>query len=351
MPNFSFPCFPRRRHHRVPARPTPTTASFPLFTRFPVELQLAIWAFAAASEPQPEVCLLWPQNAVASRRRPYIPSLPLLVDTAWPAVAHVCRAAREAAFTSGAVQLRYSPTARCAVPYRRFIPAIDTLYTTRLQTFEMLCFLMQPEQDQLARDLRHLAVEMSGMRFDGRIALFIQRKASCLRTLSVVFPGTVDIQSPHVEFALPERRCVLRDVSDSALDRCMLIGGDPRPPPEIPLVSFRKYLVKQRERMDHFAHVHLSGINETDGMARSAQGDYFSGLEIKAQTFVEYSRDKDGREQWVEVCRDRLLPRGDLRVWPPRVPLGGRKNPEEYRVLDDDRGWHLREPAPYDPID
>lgn len=77
-------------------------ASFPQFSRLPVELQLAIWELAVA-DPQPEVCIAWPMNIDAEASiPPEEPALPFTVDTAWP-----------------------------AVPYRRFIPAIDTLYCGR----------------------------------------------------------------------------------------------------------------------------------------------------------------------------------------------------------------------------
>ncbi len=347
MFNFGSPCFPCLRRRAGAPSPAPPAVSFPFFTRFPVELQLAIWAFAAALDPQPEVCLVWPQDSDCNPRKPYVPSLPLLVDTAWPAVAHVCRAARDAALTSGAVQLRYSPTARCAVPYRRFIPAIDTLYVTRLQTFEMLTFLLENERGEISRALRHLAVEMSGAgTFYGRVGTFIKRRASNLHTLSVVFPGTMDLRSSAVQFAMPERRCRLQDVPDAALDQHMLLEEFSPVQRETTSMSFREFLEKHRISLNAYAHhvPHLDALCE-DGRAWSAKnGGSFSGLEIKAQTFVEYSRAEDGREQWVEVCRDRLLSyEGYERPFPPSAPLGERKNPEEYRVLDDDRGWHLNE--------
>ena len=103
-------------------------ASFLQFSRLPIELQLAIWELAVP-DPEPEVCIVWPMNIDDEASiPPEEPALPFTVDTAWPAVAHVCHAAREAVLAPGAVRLRHSPAAGIAVPYRRFIPAIDTLY-------------------------------------------------------------------------------------------------------------------------------------------------------------------------------------------------------------------------------
>lgn len=122
-------------------------ASFPLFPCFPVEIQLAVWAFAALLDPEPEVCLVWPVYLACYTgpgRRADDPVLPFIVDTDWPAVVHVCRVAREAAFKSGAVQLRHSPLAGFAVPYRHFMPAIDTLYCGRFQYVALCCFAAGP---------------------------------------------------------------------------------------------------------------------------------------------------------------------------------------------------------------
>ncbi|GAB1309947.1 hypothetical protein MFIFM68171_00157 [Madurella fahalii] len=53
------------------------------------------------------------------------------------------------------------------------------------------------------------------------------------------------------------------------------------------------------------------------------------------------------RARWVEVCKDRLLGGDELEddaaPEPRRIPVTDRKNPEEYRVLDDDSGWYSTE--------
>ena len=137
------PCnLPEPEHHQNFAM-----ESFSLFCHFPGELQLAIWEFAAIQPdiPEPEVCLAWPLNIEYDSRPPEDPVLPFTVDTAWPGVAHACRASREA-FLASSRAVRYSPAAGFAVPYRRFIPAIDTLYLGQAQISAVLRFLSRPEK-------------------------------------------------------------------------------------------------------------------------------------------------------------------------------------------------------------
>ncbi len=313
-------------------------ASFPLFSRFPVEIQLVIWEFAAALDPEPEVCVAWPLLIEQYTRPPEEPALPFLVDTAWPAVVHVCRVAREAALKSGAVQLRYSPVAGFAVPYRHFIPAIDTLYWGKFQTGAMRLFLYRPENASLARDLRHLSIDLSGWSPAFEVAKLIRRKLVDLRTLSMVFPATANVPETLLPFLPPARRCRLRTMSDKALDeitmaRAPLLRAEESGP--LPL-SLRTYIDKQRENFGR--HVREFSVQGPEGTAWSTRDDSFSGLEITAQTFVEYRRTGD-QEQWVETCQDRLVPRPGQGTTAPRpryIWPEDRKRPEEYRVLDDD---------------
>ncbi len=288
-------------------------ATFPLFPRFPVELQLAIWLHAAILDPEPEVCIVWPLFILYDPVSPEEPALPFTVDTAWPAVAHVCRAARDVVFSSRGIPLRHSPTAGFAVPYRHFIPAIDTLYVGRHQAravFEK--FFARSENAALARKLRHVAVEVSGG-LPEQLAALVRNSAVDLRTISIVFTGTRD-SSPSIvrSFLPPARRCRLREIDGEALDRIQL----------------------------------RNAWSDVDGGG-------FAGVELEAQTFVEYhvSHGDNGvkKEQWIEVCEDRLLnvigsaTREDEVEWAPyprRIAAADRKNPNEYRVLDDDTKWY-----------
>ncbi|KAK4118092.1 hypothetical protein N657DRAFT_651655 [Parathielavia appendiculata] len=317
--------------------------SFPLFCNFPVELQLAIWALALP-DPEPEVCIAWPLQIMEFPIAEEEPALPFVVDTAWPAIAHVCRTARQAALTSGGLRLRYSPNAGFAVPYRHFIPAIDTLYWGRDQAGAMYRFLFKPEVASFARDLRHIAVEVTGTYPHDQLADIMRLRAVFLRTLSFVLPNTLGNHSTTAAFLPPARRCKLRDISSSSWDKIKFAKVTFLRPHERVPMPLREYLAKRRRDMEE--SVHNLAVVGAEGTAWSTRDGSFSGVEIKAQTFVEYKTtgfENNRQEQWVEVCQDRLLGGFELQdaaaPHPRRIPVAKRKNPEEYRVLDDDSAW------------
>ena len=230
-------------------------ASFPLFAQFPMELQLAIWAYAAVPDPEPEVCLVWPLYIEQYSNPPEAPALPFVVDTAWPAAAHVCRAARAAVFASGSLRLRHSPTAGFAVPYRLFIPEIDTLYLGRYQAGAVLeKFCNRPENAGFVESLRHLAIEVSAAEMlRSNLASLIRQRAVCVRTFSI---GLASSTVPEARSCLPSvlppgRRCRLRDISGDALDsidvRDVWISGKQ---PDRESMLLPQYLDRIREGMD-----------------------------------------------------------------------------------------------------
>ncbi len=315
-------------------------ASFPLFPSFPVEIQLAVWAFAAVPDPEPEVCLVWPLRLDKFARPPEEPVLPFIVDTAWPAVAHVCRAAREVALKSGAVRLRHSSLAGFAVPYRHFIPAIDTLFWGRSQYHTMCIFLNRPENAHIARDLRHLALDASAFSPASEVAELIRKKAIYLQTLRIVVPGTTDLKNDAVSFIPPARRCRLRNISDHALDEVKIVYVSGLREGETHPMPLRKFLDYQRASLDY--SVRIRSVRGDEGTAWSTRDDAFSGLEITAQTFVEY-RYESNQVQWIEVCKDRLLNVAGASSWPRRILQADLKNPEVYRGVDDDSGLYTME--------
>ncbi|KAK4099394.1 hypothetical protein N658DRAFT_498530 [Parathielavia hyrcaniae] len=321
-------------------------ASFPLFCDFPVELQLAIWALALP-DLEPEVCIVWPLQIMNFPIADEEPALPFTVDTAWPAVAHVCRTARQVAHTSRALRLRHSPNAGFAVPYRHFIPAIDTLYWGRNQAEAMYTFLLKPENASFARELRQIAVEVAGTYPHDQLANIIRQRAVYLKTLSFVLPSTQGSHSTTLSFLPPARRCRLRHIPSSSWDEVKLArvtflrAGERVPMP------LREYLDKRRRDMEEY--VRGFNVQREEGTAWISRngGGSFSGVDIKAQTFVEYKttvvENNRQQEQWAEVCQNRLLGGFELQdaaaPHPRRIAVAKRKNPEEYRVLDDDSAW------------
>ncbi|KAM7199494.1 hypothetical protein V8F20_005678 [Naviculisporaceae sp. PSN 640] len=217
---------PRKASNSVEMPPQ----SFHFFPLLPAELQNEIWYWAASDaisslNDSPEVCIttpliLRPRDGDAHGT----PSLPLTVDTAWPALAHACRDSRAVLiFSTPGFKLRYhqygkSPSSsqlsdddedgeidinsnidkpskttkkgRMLVPYRLFNPLVDTLYWTARQSFAMTrFFLTSPGQQQLARNLRHIAVELGALYPPSEMAELFRWHTVHVRTLTLVLPG------------------------------------------------------------------------------------------------------------------------------------------------------------------
>ena len=71
----------------------------------------------------------------------------------------------------------------------------------------------------------------------------------------------------------------------------------------------------------------------------------FTGVEIKAQSFVDYAISEDGEELWVERCGDRqfVFPRCVEEILRRYVPLDKRPDPEKFRLLNGAADWHWEE--------
>lgn len=302
---------------------------FTVFINFPVELQNAVWALSVR-DPEHEVCIVWPL-AIHGWREGEHPVLPFMVDTAWPTAAHVCHSARTSLLRSGALRLRHSRTAGFAVPCRAFDPAIDTLYWRQSQAGAMQVFFRDSANATMARSLCHVAVELPVTYPPSELAEFVRQRAVFLRTLALVVPDSSDNYSVQTEFVPPSRRCRLQDIPEERSHQITLT--------DVPFLEARMsrrqtlqgFLARLRENLD--CHVHKFAVMGDKGTAWNARDSCFGGLEIKAQTFVEYTMG-----QWAEVCQHRILGREGRAPQVRYVSRADRKSPEEYRVLDDDCG-------------
>ncbi|OIW22417.1 hypothetical protein CONLIGDRAFT_222998 [Coniochaeta ligniaria NRRL 30616] len=302
---------------------------FTVFINFPVELQDAIWSLSVP-DPEHEVCVVWPL-AIRDWRGGEQPVLPFMVDTAWPTAAHVCHSARASLLRTGALRLRRSRMAGFAVPCRAFDPAIDTLYWGQSQAGAMQAFFRNSKNAALARSLRHVAVELPVTYPPSELAEFVRQRAVFLRTLALVVPDSSDSYSVQTEFVPPVRRCCLQDIPDDLSREITLT--------DVPFLeahmdrrqTLHEFIEGLRANLDR--HVHNFTVMGDEGTAWSARDRCFRGLEIKAQTFVEYTMG-----QWAEVCGRRKLGREGRAPQVRDIPQADRKSPEEYRVLDDDCG-------------
>ncbi|KAK3897250.1 hypothetical protein C8A05DRAFT_19951, partial [Staphylotrichum tortipilum] len=134
--------------------------------------------------------------------------------------------------------------------------------------------------------LCHLALEISAPFSPSDVAEVIRKRAIYLGTLSLVLPSTMNRRSPVMLFLRPACRYRLRNVSDDPLDKITIA--------EVPflreggtqLMPLRKCLDHQRAALDR--HVRDWSVRGDESTAWSTKDDFFSGLEITAQTFVEY---------------------------------------------------------------
>ncbi len=351
-----------RQSHRYTKRPiidrtimeSTQPPSFTIFPNLPAELQLAIWACAAADPVKtPEVCIAWPLNIDAINGD--TPATPFLIDTAWPAISHTCRASRAIALSnsesskSNLIRYRPSRVAGFPVPFRVFDPAIDTLYWTRHNKGCVLKFLKDHENAEFTRSLRHIAMPAVATYPPTNLSVLIQRHAMFLKSLSIVLPDTSGQAHSTMSFLPPARWCRLQDIPEDVASGLILKGI---PFPRSHHAPLPGYLAQLRRDLDGFmgagarrdTSVLVGDSDSYEVTAWSVEDVAFTGLELKAQTFVEYKLTEDKGQEWVEVCGGRLLDISGAEM-PKYLMLEDRGDPQLNRVLDDDNEWRPRSPV------
>jgi len=342
-----------------------------------MEVQVEIWKLVPSSPPAPEVCIVWPPRAPSPPRWPLFyrdnksvdPAF-FIVDTAWPALAHVCRASREIALRSPELRLRYSPVAGIAVPFRAFDPDMDTLYWNHHQTEMLSRFLECPDNKELVSKIRYLAIELKSGRENLSMGSCLSIKTISLRNLAYVLPSSSFFHDASVAFVPPTRRCRLVDIPESIVAGIIVTGcthqlAFVKNPQDVQYTqSLRPYLEMRREKDFIQPMVQLSMLemqccrrltvanalagrppphnNAEPSLATRTKG--IKEMEIKVQTFVEYKRTEGKGEEWVESCGQRLLNGTNCACMAIELPLPAPDEQtlytaEEYRVLDDLGRW------------
>ena len=322
------------------------------FDNFPLEIKQAIWQLALhAAGNEPEVCIIWPLKS--GSRFPI--SNPLLVDTAFPVLMHVCGQWRDFVLSSfqrpsSPVKFRFSHQANCQVPYRHFRASTDVLYASAMN-YEWAIHIYDMEAraetgvpwDTLAA-VRHLAVDWPLWLGPGNwLPQLVFRACHNLEKVSVVFPSSR--RGMWSCFKAPARRCKLRRVE----------GADNLVAPKLPnseeIVSYQWQIDDGVEHLQQEGpgmwyndlHIHEFDMGEPGGewFVGSAwdKERYRFCLEYEAAAFVQYKRSENGGETWVEACEDRLLEweecwRNPHGYTPSPAQLA--MNPEERRVNDED---------------
>lgn len=279
-------------------------------------------------DPEPEVCIVWPLAIQYWKAEK--PALPFMVDTAWPAVVHVCRDARAILLRSGLVRLRYSQLAGFDVPCREFNPCIDTLYWNRDQIEAMGIFFKEPENVDLMCSLRHIAIELPGIYPSLIPAPFLRTENTFPRTVAFVVPDTSEDYSFRDSFLPPARRFKLRDIPEDRLQNTTCRNVPYRTEDLCATQSLQQVIQACRKRL--IDAMRPQTPNE-EGVSWDLEDRNTGGLNIKVQSFVEYTAG-----EWVEVCGSRKLGQHGQAPQVRLIPPGDWKNPRDYRVLDDDCG-------------
>ncbi|KAH6653135.1 hypothetical protein BKA67DRAFT_568673 [Truncatella angustata] len=312
------------------------------FASIPLELKQVIWKLALPYD-EPEVCIIWPLNQDDFDQVVE----PLLVDTAFPKLMHVCQEWRDFIFcpSLSGVKFRASSQAGCNVPYRPFRGDIDILYTGR-DNFEKAVQCLGIDWDPRVKlstlaKVRHLAVEWPIWRWSAYwLPELIFRGSPNLQKVSVVFPSSN--RAIWEAFQAPARRCKLRRIEDAD----NLTTEDEAGPGAMGSIQSQtdeggetaedRMPFTWQDEMDR--HEMDFDHHRTDWFTGSAWDKESESLclEYEAVAFIHFKRSENGQETWVEACEDRLLVIGDdQEQQAPPIP-SQRREPEQWRVNDDD---------------
>lgn len=290
------------------------------------------------------------------------PAFPLVVDTAFPVIMHVCRESRafvlDGASSHSPIKFRLSVQAGCKVPYRHFRPSIDTLFWAR--TCKDSIFTQTLRNERLKEALSsvvHLALEADSTCSGLRLLYMIDRSLPRLESLSVVFTCSSNNVIDVSTFQAPGRRCKLKQFPSQSAKGLWKVhsprGFHTDSEGYVPLENFldevRTHLLSQSgTSVDDGAWF---GGSPYSGTMWNRDTQSFQPLEYRTEIFVEYSPEGE----WLEgsSARRRWLPgemgtsRTGLHTWeeneahkPRYIPIEQRRHPEEYRVNDDDAAFH-----------
>lgn len=302
------------------------------FNRLPREIKLLIWELALPDDV-PEVCILWP---LVLRMENDVPTIPLLVDTAFPALMHVCREWRDFVLTSG-LRLRQSTLAGCPVPFRAFRPELDTLYISSFNHRALCADIHDGLVDEsILSEAENIALEVAcAFEMDG-MDNFVCGFATNVRTLSLVFSDAKNRLDVHDFFQAPARRCRLERFTPEYEARTIVmdICDDEITVDEVKARHRRQLCAAFPEHFDNSIEgrllfggdigVAISGLTGDAAQIEETISSYTVTQHI--MTFGEY---RNG--VWTRPCGVRELIHEDE---PPYIPPSERPNPEEVRPND-----------------
>ncbi|KAJ4304092.1 hypothetical protein N0V88_001702 [Collariella sp. IMI 366227] len=266
-----------------------------LFT-LPLELRLLIWDLCPPPSDEPEVLIIRKEHA--DDEGTLLPLRSLMVDTAFPVLIHVCHESRVFSLRHSTMRFRFCPEAGCKVPCRPFRFDLDTLYCG--EGLKGLAF-----DHGWVAEVRYLAIPALGTSriAGGPTADFLLRKCRELRSLSVVFCGTLDGGVLEPEFREPTRRCKLRRIQPDSARVMMQVADQVRQGNvEDFMTAFREALLKQGEYF-RYLYGNYTGWSRNSMRVSLIDLAYDSSF---AQMLMEW---RNG--EWAEACvEERLLEGG-----------------------------------------
>ena len=287
-----------------------TAINAPAFTRFsslPLELRQLVWHFAVPDD-EPEVLILREVNTTLQGQDPTPEST--TVDTAFPALMHACHESRDFVLKHSGLRFRFSPKARCEVPFRPFRPELDTVFWNQ----DLWPYLWGPgffttKYKRWLSQLRHLAIASSRAFRGQHLADCIIRHCSELRSLSVVFSHSSAGNWAMSRFVEPQRRhklrCIPPDRARAMTVLCDAVWCDPEH--QITLERFLELFCDELSAHgESFSEPHEDCAGQVWSV-QSESDDSCHGTTLRclAQTFVEWHCG-----EWVEGYTKWLPPRG-----------------------------------------
>ncbi|KAI2621223.1 hypothetical protein GGR54DRAFT_93222 [Hypoxylon sp. NC1633] len=320
-------------------------ASFTLFNDLPIELRRLIWE-QALPEDAPEVCIPWPleenlgewdpgtdvSSTFTAKRADYLD--PLLVDTGFPVLMHVCHEAREIALSR--TRLRHSPLAGCPVPFRAFRPDLDTLYVSVCRPSTLLA----PRWGLYPSGTRHLALDLHSAKDGSFLWVLVGNPRLDVHSISFVVPARKAILDAAARFRPPARRCRLRPVEQPADGShshivCVDRGYDRR------MTGLARYVDEVR---DHVSDEFRWALEDLGQLVPPRDAEWSRNWDAAESAFVDVSFQAKMFEEfrggaWVPSSGHAF--RFENQVLVSQVPAGILRN---YRVSEAEDWTPLRDP-------
>lgn len=296
--------------------------TFTLFNNLPSELRHIIWRLSLPDD-EPEVFILRRTDPQCHQKDDPPRPPPMTVDTAFPALMHVCHESRSVVLQNNSIRFRFSAAAGCDVPCRQFRPELDTLFWNGdLQQSLWGRRTVSGDADTdadtgrlLLPQLRHLALPSSSAFCGQLLTDCIMGFCPALRSLSVVFADSADGNWVKSRFRESGRRCKLRRIQ-SHHARVMTVVMDTSggcEPEDTDRVTLEGVMDRFREDLERNRKSSMYWHEKYTGRPWSTMLDSPAPkLDCFAATFVEW---RGGG--WVEVCGEggRMYPSPMSKEW------------------------------------